>query len=732
MSRSPRILKFVLILVAGFTCVTSQVSARPGALDPTFGTDGVTLTPPSGTGPEIPADMARSGGTLIVAGSADGNRALVSRYLSNGSLDPGFGEDGQVRTAGPGWQQVEAQADGKIVLAAGDGQDVRITRLDSNGNVDPTFGTSGSVTLSAAGLSDPLEGLVPDASVSSLNLLEDGSLRAIGAFAGCITYYRCAESFIAGVDSDGAPSPELGAGGVKNLHISGSGILSTTSPDGESLVIRSENGDPPYGDLLFSVPVSADGTAGASTTINYGDNYYWATLDEFPGGLAVDPAGRVLLTDGGYLWRLLPDGSRDTGFGEAGHLSLRDAARFIPGGPSFRATGVAVDEKGRILLSGGIHSSKTGESGGDAWASSGAALRVDQDGRIDASFGGGGLQVLWSGRRAYKRQIGNTEIVADGGKLIASGLVPIGGSFGFALARAEDDEMEMPTCFGRPVDFVGTDGSDRVEATNAVVTTLEGEDVVLGGRRAVVCSGPGDDRVSLTRGHSTVLAGSGDDRVKLGDQDSRAFGGSGDDVIRGGAWRDRLFGDAGDDLLIGGNRDDRLFGGPGADRLFGGGGRDWLFGGPGRDALRTGPISPDPTDYLPEQAGGFMRVTVLGRKADVLIRTSKVCSGIDSPTSSTITMKKIDFQRQTGVLSSNPEGNTSLDDDFVWISDFKARVKNGRISGRFRYITGDNYYGNGLCRTGVGPFKKVTALKDAWVRFSAKAEPKPRQFARQD
>jgi hypothetical protein len=59
-------------------------------------------------------------------------------------------------------------------------------------------------------------------------------------------------------------------------------------------------------------------------------------------------------------------------------------------------------------------------------------------------------------------------------------------------------------------------------------------------------------------------------------------------------------------------------------------------------------------------------------------------------------------------------------------------VVGNRITGRFRYINGESYYDHYICRTGSGTLVKKSILKDAWVSFSAKAEPKPRQLAKQD
>jgi len=727
---------FIPALLVAFSCVAGSALARPGAPDPTFGTNGVVSTAPAGGGREAPSDLAETpdGGYVIAGSATTGSGSIVFRYLPDGSPDPGFGFSGQLRSPGDGWDRVEVLGDGRILLASGASTELKFVRLNADGSPDPSFGGTGTVTLSTSGLFTPPDGVAADASVSSLVILADGSLRAIGTFAGCPsgTYSLCGEAFLAGIDSSGNPDTTFGSGGIGNTGIAGRGILSATLPDGRSIVVRSETGDPPYGDVLYSTPVSADGVTGETKIISRGNSFYWSNLDVYPGGTAVVSGNRIFLVDADHLWKLLPDGDRDPDFGTDGMVELRDLTGFLPDYPGFFATGVDVDGQGRLLVSGAVTSGVgKKEWGGDSWASTGAAARLNADGSIDPSFGGGGLQILWHGRRANQHLTGNTQVLASGENVVVSGMGPVGISFGFTLARAANDEMEMPTCGGETADYVGFGESDRIQAYDAVVSTLGGTDRIEGGFGSLICSGPGDDVVNVEVGKATVFAGQGNDRISLGNQDSTAYGGAGDDLIRGGPRRDRLFGNDGNDLLLGGDRDDRLFGGKGKDRLFGQGGRDWLFGGPGKDLLKVGPIKPDPTDYLPKQPGGFMRVTTLGRKANTTIRISTVCEG-KAPSRSYLNMRSIAFDPATGRLSNLDDQQPSLDDDFVFIADIQARVKNGRISGRFRYIEGESYYDNYLCRTGSGPVKEKSALKDAWVPFSGRVEPKPRQFARQN
>ncbi len=711
---------------------SAPAAARPGTFDSAFGATGLVVTGPAPGTRESPVDMAEaSDGSLVVAGSSSGGPgSIVFKYLPGGQLDPEFGDQGQVRIAGDGWEQVKIQGDGRILLAGGNGFNLTLARLAADGSLDPTFGGTGQVNLATNGLFTAQDGIAADASISSLAVLPDGGLRVIGSFAGCSSNgYQCADAFIAGVDSNGSPTLAFGASGVRSLGIQGAGMLSTTTADGNSLVIRSWPGDPPYGGSLLVTPVSTAGTRGTTAFLTRGLNYYYPALGQYPGDLEVDPSGRILFTDGNSVWRLLSDGSLDDSFGEDGRGMIDDLTRFLPGDPTFYTTGITTDQQGRILVSGGLGHDGEGKWPGDAWASSGAVGRLEPDGTIDNSFGGGGLAIAWTGNRAGRKLTGNTSIATGDSSLTVVGMGPAGGDFGFTLARLENDEMTMPMCHGKEVDYLGTPESDRVEAHMTVVSTLGGNDIVTGGYRATICSGAGPDRVIPELGPAQVYSGPGNDLVRLSDLGTRGVnGGPGDDRIYGGKRPDRLLGADGNDLILGGGRDDRIFGGPGRDRLYGQGGRDWLFGGPGSDLLRVGPIAPDPDDYVFREGGGSLKLTTLGKKASAYLRVPLACRDSEDRLSN-VTMRAINFDPVTGKL-----GRVAGSWDDIWgdyggfVSDIRGQVQDGRIKGDYRII--DNW--DGLCRTGDGPLRLKTLLRDAWVPFSTRVAPKPRQIARQN
>lgn len=132
---------------------------RDGAIDTTFGNNGVVTTDVS-TGSDVANAVAiQADGKIVVAGSADvapkGKSFAVVRYNADGSLDGTFGNGGKVITSF-GSQSDEAfavvvQADGKIVLGghyrhSTQGLDFALARYETNGTLDFGFGVNGLAT----------------------------------------------------------------------------------------------------------------------------------------------------------------------------------------------------------------------------------------------------------------------------------------------------------------------------------------------------------------------------------------------------------------------------------------------------------------------------------------------------------------------------------------------------------------------------------------------------------
>jgi uncharacterized delta-60 repeat protein len=155
-----------------------------GALDTTFGTNGITNTTFAGFTFTPFGFAVQKNGDILVAGEAIGSAGQIefglARYTSNGILDATFGNGGLVTTLVGVRVDVPTavllQPNGKIVMAGFEvGQEgvspgkMSIVRYNSNGSLDTTFGTGG-ISL----VTDTIIG--PDA----LAMLSNGNYLAVG------------------------------------------------------------------------------------------------------------------------------------------------------------------------------------------------------------------------------------------------------------------------------------------------------------------------------------------------------------------------------------------------------------------------------------------------------------------------------------------------------------------------------------------------------------------------
>jgi uncharacterized delta-60 repeat protein len=126
-------------------------------IDPAFGTDGRVLTDFASTDDTAVGVAVQSDNKIIVAGTvsdASGLDFALARYNPDGTLDPSFGSGGLVRIdlgAAEFASSVALQQDGKIVVAGQqepvdlDASNFLIARYLSNGTLDAGFGDAGKV-----------------------------------------------------------------------------------------------------------------------------------------------------------------------------------------------------------------------------------------------------------------------------------------------------------------------------------------------------------------------------------------------------------------------------------------------------------------------------------------------------------------------------------------------------------------------------------------------------------
>lgn len=364
----------------------------PGDPDPTFGTNGAVVAS-SQVFFSMSDVVQTSDGELVLAGQS-GNRCALVRYLADGTPDASFGPMGVAETIYSGSLSEIELTSGGDYLAAGSifGIDFGITRILSDGSIDPTFGNSGLVRAqrlfdngSFVGDFEALRSMViqPDGGI-----LCGGQGAMIGGRGFALTRHL----------ADGTPDETFGVGGLLITNLG----TSSLNPDLFELALQADGRIVAVGTVspqdYLAARFNPDGTLDAE----FGNNgVVLVDLDQSGSGFSNDNAyavavqgdGRILVagrtnagesnTDVGLV-RLLSDGSIDTTFGADG-LILVDFG-VLAGTPTDDiARKVLVEPDGKIVVAGGFI--PVGGGGGFGVA------RLLPDGSLDSGFGTDGMVV---------------------------------------------------------------------------------------------------------------------------------------------------------------------------------------------------------------------------------------------------------------------------------------------------------------------------------------------------
>lgn len=444
------------VVVALIVFAPSSIAAG-GDLDPSFGGDGRVTHGGTFSGTSV---ALQSDGKIVVAGGvldeAGETRSAVARYESDGRLDPSFGIDGVVvtpfRTAAGCWDVTNAvviQGDGKIV-AVGLSYCARslfaMARYDTDGNIDRSFGTGGTVLTSFG----PRATCSAHAEAAAIQA--DGKVIAAGiarcGTGGPLLDYRYA---VARYDTDGNLDPTFGHGGrVRTNFTPGYDNLADVAltPGGKIVVAGTSAydfiDDPDATEMGFALArYRSDGTLDPAFG---GDGkvvrHFHSRLcggSPIANAVAVQPDGKIVAAGmigcapkvgalpGPYfiVARHRMNGSLDPTFGRHGRVTTV----FHVGDRADSAFDVAVQANGRIVAAGweGVRLPATDRSNF-------ALIRYLTGGRLDASFGGDGTVATTFGDRRCDSRIEAIVLQPD------HRILAIGDSCrGFSMARYMPD-----------------------------------------------------------------------------------------------------------------------------------------------------------------------------------------------------------------------------------------------------------------------------------------------------
>jgi uncharacterized delta-60 repeat protein len=366
----------VCFLVLLILVNSTSGQSRPGDIDTTFGSGGVSITRVGSifTGYNGPSTMLlQPDGKILVCGQIDNyggdGHFFLARLTSSGALDPTFGSQGMIisspNDAYPG-ADMALQPDGRIVIVGHDGGQVSLQRYEQNGFIDHSFGDGGTATLEIEG------------GASSVALQRDGKI-VVAA------YQWDQPPRIIRLNSDGSPDEAFADGGILlSDPFDMRGLRSVLiQPDGKLLAI----GGIPHQTCCATSGIaimrylpdgSRDGSFGSNGRVIRSN-----LAIEFPEDAVLQPDGKILVSSrgdnssfptayGGRLTRFNINGSIDTGF-TPGNVSLWGSA--MPAGVPWK---LAIQPDGKLVMAGIVNQTGTAQF---------ALVRLTPNGSPDSGFG---------------------------------------------------------------------------------------------------------------------------------------------------------------------------------------------------------------------------------------------------------------------------------------------------------------------------------------------------------
>ena len=631
-----------------------------GALDSSYGTNGMAMTPDSTETFDLwPSRAALAGdGKIITAGDTDSGHPIfqfVARYNADLSIDSTFGDNGVAavpRVQNSGQLMALALApDGKILVAGV----AELSRYNADGSPDVTFDSDGLVELETA--APPLSGvgqILPDAGGKVTVLFDSANY---GTYTDPVRLAR--------FNANGSLDATFGTGGQSSLApVMGvdHNLSAVQLDDGRIALINGElvalSGQRldfdlgPNGTLFVTGTTAADTisiTVDGSTlhAVRNGVEQTWPLAQVSRIDVLADAGNDVILVSASLPALIDAQGGDDSvtlAGAPAASVSAGDgndtvigsaAADIIDGGAGDDSIDAGAgndsvtDNSGKdsIILGDGNDSFEGRDTGSAAKFIDGGAgddhLVAYSPGAI-TMVGGTGNDRLSSGGNATTRidagdgndvittgLIAGTILCGNGDDTVSSGTgsVLIVGGDGNDLLKAHtdggsatiygDDGFDSIFASGGDDLIIGGANKDSIRAGggNDTIRGFGGHDHILGqDGNDLICAAAGNDQIDAGAGLDTIYGSDGDDSIFGGANKDVIYAGNGNDTVRGYGGNDKIFGQGGEDSLWGNAGNDRLDGGDGNDFLSGGAGSNRLFGNAGDDLFQADNSTPDILD----------------------------------------------------------------------------------------------------------------------------------------
>jgi uncharacterized delta-60 repeat protein len=376
-----------------------------GTLDTNFGTQGQTILPfdLGGTNDDVASSvLLQPNGRIVLCGAAAGDPSgggadfAVARLQASGTPDPQFSADGKATVAfdlgAAGSRDDMAvrcalQADGKIVAAGraivdATTQRMTVVRLNPDGSRDLSFNGSGTATIDFGPT-------MPVALALDVNVLPDGRIVLIGLASpgGSVALWVFAR-----LEAGGQLDASFGNGGILVFD---PGVPSYHAYEGVDAIALADGS---------IVGVGAMALLPALTNLDYG------------------------------VFKLAPDGSLDTGFGD-------DGGKVIP----FDLGGNFADLPFKVVEDGQGRFVVAGSSAVDSGRFAATLVRLTPQGQLDADFGVGGKLVVSSTvppAQDFGEQATSVGVAPDGSLYIGSlASHDAAGNYRFGLVKLVGDTI---------------------------------------------------------------------------------------------------------------------------------------------------------------------------------------------------------------------------------------------------------------------------------------------------
>jgi uncharacterized delta-60 repeat protein len=423
-------------IVLTFFASAQMALATDGDLDPTFGIGGMLTTDINRSTDIANAVAVQGDGKLVVVGTTykqndfSGEDFVLTRYNTDGTLDPTFGRGGKVRTDFPGLAAVPSsvviQPNGKIVVAGGAfplftfAGNIEVVRYNRNGSLDTSFGDGGIVTTH-----------FPEGSYASdVALQSDGKIVVAGTvFVDFVIGDSSDTDFaLARYNPDGTPDGTFGNGGQVSTDFSGvedDAFSVLIQPDGKIVAVGSANDPATFYDFAAARYLSdgtLDTTFGAAGKVrtDFGDQNF-----DRARSAALQPDGKIVaagfaISHGGGVQnfavaRYTSAGVLDTTFSNDG------MAQVDFGDCCQTANKVLLQSDGKIIT---VGYANTEDSDSDF-----LLARLSPSGALDRTFGVSGK---------VRTSFGDLNGGANGAALQSDGkIVAVGFQATFTIRRAE-------------------------------------------------------------------------------------------------------------------------------------------------------------------------------------------------------------------------------------------------------------------------------------------------------